>query len=154
MCHGKCQIFYIYHFKRYSQEPKEANIMYFHFRRGRNLYLQKVLKFLGSRVNELGVISSDSKSYYFCTPSQIKYWNGQPFPFPRNFPGPGMEPRSPALQEDSLPPESPGKPQVFSTRLIISWGEEWRTRQPAALSSRRLLAMHHYSQGIAFPQKR
>ena len=31
-------------------------------------------------------------------------------PFPGDLPDPGIEPRSPALQADSLPSESPGKP--------------------------------------------
>ena len=34
-----------------------------------------------------------------------------PFPSPGDLPNPGTEPRSPALQEDSLPAESPGKPK-------------------------------------------
>ena len=41
---------------------------------------------------------------------------------PGDLPNPGMEPRSPALQADSLPSESPGKPRVemhfyFSLRV-------------------------------------
>ena len=39
-----------------------------------------------------------------------EYWSGLPFPSPGNFPNPGIEPRSPALQADSLPFEPPGKP--------------------------------------------
>ena len=38
-----------------------------------------------------------------------EYWNGLPFPSPQDLPNPGMEPRSPALQADALPPEPPGK---------------------------------------------
>ena len=33
------------------------------------------------------------------------------FPFSRDRPNPGIEPRSPALQVDSLPAEPPGKPR-------------------------------------------
>ena len=33
-----------------------------------------------------------------------------PFPAPGDLPDPGMEPRSPPLQADSLPSEPPGKP--------------------------------------------
>ena len=33
-----------------------------------------------------------------------------PFPSPGDLPNPGIEPRSPALQADSLPTEPPGKP--------------------------------------------
>ena len=35
-----------------------------------------------------------------------------PFPSPGNLPNPGVKPRFPALQADSLPSESPGKPRV------------------------------------------
>ena len=35
---------------------------------------------------------------------------GQPFPSPRNLPNPGIEPRCPTLQADSLPAEPQGKP--------------------------------------------
>ena len=38
-----------------------------------------------------------------------EYWNGLPFPFPGDLPNPGIEPRSPTLQADSLPAEPPGK---------------------------------------------
>ena len=34
------------------------------------------------------------------------------FPFPGDFPKPGIKPKSPALREDSLPAESPGKPII------------------------------------------
>jgi len=33
------------------------------------------------------------------------HWSGLPFPSPRDLPDPGIEPRSPALQADSLPTE-------------------------------------------------
>ena len=33
------------------------------------------------------------------------------FPSPRDLPNPGLEPRSPTLQADSLPAEPPGKPK-------------------------------------------
>ena len=42
--------------------------------------------------------------------SRQEYWSGQSFPFPGDLPDPGFEPRSPALQADSLPSEPPGKP--------------------------------------------
>ena len=35
--------------------------------------------------------------------SKQEYWSGLPFPSPGDLPDPGIEPRSPALQEDSLP---------------------------------------------------
>ena len=39
-------------------------------------------------------------------------WNGLPCPPLGDLPNPGIEPRSPALQVDSLPSESPGKPKI------------------------------------------
>ena len=36
-----------------------------------------------------------------------------PFPSPGDLPDPGIEPRSPALQADSLPTELPGKPWII-----------------------------------------
>ena len=43
--------------------------------------------------------------------SRQEYWNGLPFPPPGDLPNPGIEPKSPAWQADSLPlvlPESQG----------------------------------------------
>ena len=37
-----------------------------------------------------------------------------PFPSPEDLPEPGIEPRSPALQADSLPSELPGKPHIYA----------------------------------------
>ena len=42
--------------------------------------------------------------------SRLEYWSEQPFPSPGDLPNPGIEPRSPALQADSLPTEPQGKP--------------------------------------------
>ena len=42
---------------------------------------------------------------------QAEYWSGQPFPSPGHLLNPGIEPRSPALQVDSLPAEPQGKPK-------------------------------------------
>ena len=52
-----------------------------------------------------------------CSPSdssahgifQAEYWSGLPFPSPGDLPDPGIEPRSPALQADSLPYELQGE---------------------------------------------
>ena len=41
--------------------------------------------------------------------SRQEYWSEYQFPSPGYFPNPGIEPRSPALQVDSLPSEPPGK---------------------------------------------
>ena len=44
--------------------------------------------------------------------SKQEYWSGLPFPSPGDLPDPEFKPGSPALQADSLPSESPGKPLV------------------------------------------
>ena len=40
--------------------------------------------------------------------SSQEYWSGLPFSSPGDLPKPGIRPRSPALQADSLPSEPPG----------------------------------------------
>ena len=42
-----------------------------------------------------------------------EYWRGLLFPSPRDLSNSGIEPRSPALQVDSLLSEPPGKPTYF-----------------------------------------
>ena len=42
--------------------------------------------------------------------SRQEYWSGVPFPSPEDLSKPGIEPKSPTLQADSLPSEPPGKP--------------------------------------------
>ena len=62
------------------------------------------------------VIESPSRVWLFATPRTVarqvplsmrffrqEYWSGQPFPSPGSLPSSGIEPRSPALQPDSLP---------------------------------------------------
>ena len=41
--------------------------------------------------------------------SRQEYWSGLPFPSPGDLPNPGIEPRSPALEADTLTSEPPGK---------------------------------------------
>ena len=48
--------------------------------------------------------------------SRQEYWSGLPFPFPGDFPDPGIEPRFPALQADFLPTELREKP---GTKTIL-----------------------------------
>ena len=43
--------------------------------------------------------------------SRQEYWSGLPFPSPRDLPNPGIEPRFPALQTDTLTSKPPGKPK-------------------------------------------
>ena len=45
--------------------------------------------------------------------SSQEYWRGYPFLSPGDLPDPGIKPRTPALQADSLPSEPPGKPLML-----------------------------------------
>ena len=47
--------------------------------------------------------------------SRQEYWSGLPFPSPEDLPKPGIEPRSPTLQADTLPSEPPGKPDTYGS---------------------------------------
>ena len=44
--------------------------------------------------------------------SRPEYWSRKPFPSPGDLPNPGIDPRYPALQADSLPAEPQGKPKI------------------------------------------
>ena len=46
--------------------------------------------------------------------SRQEYWSVLPWSPPRNLPNPGVKPRSPAMQADSLLSESPKKPFIRS----------------------------------------
>ena len=53
--------------------------------------------------------------------SRQEYWSGLSFPSPRDLPNPGSEPRSPALQVNSLLSEPPGKYcHLFNPLLLLS----------------------------------
>ena len=52
--------------------------------------------------------------------SRQEYWSGLPFPSPGDLPDPGIKPRSPALQADSLPSEPSGKPHKHEEKMNYS----------------------------------
>ena len=51
--------------------------------------------------------------------SRQEYWSGLPFPSAGDLPNPGIEPRSPALQTDTLSSEPPGKPWTTGKSLYF-----------------------------------
>ena len=51
--------------------------------------------------------------------SKQRYWSGLPFPSPWDFPDPGIKPRSPTLQADTLPSEPSGKPKNVQTTVQL-----------------------------------
>ena len=50
---------------------------------------------------------------------QARILTGLPFPSPRDLPDPGIEPRSPALQADTLPSKPPGKSTMGVNRAPV-----------------------------------
>ena len=50
--------------------------------------------------------------------SRQEYWSGLLFPSPWDLPNPGIKPRSPTLQADTLPSEPPGKPFCHQGSVI------------------------------------
>ena len=55
------------------------------------------------------------QSMEFC---RQKYWSGLPFPSPGDLPNPGIKPRSPTLQADTLLSEPPGRHCLGLSKLI------------------------------------
>ena len=79
--------------------------------------------FLVVRVNHVlsGSVVSDSLQLHGLQPARLlcpwgfskkEYWSQLPCPPPGDLPNPGIEPRSPTLQADSLPSEPPEKPII------------------------------------------
>ena len=56
-------------------------------------------------------------SIEFC---RQEYWSELPFPSPGDLPHPGNEPRSPALQAETLPSEPAGKPKCVSMCVLVA----------------------------------
>ena len=51
-------------------------------------------------------------------PLFMEYWSGLPFSSPGDLPDPEIEPGSPSLQGDSLPPEPSGNPQKLCLYVV------------------------------------
>ena len=51
--------------------------------------------------------------------SRQEYWSGLPYPPPGDLPDPGTKPRSPALQADSLPSKTSGKPMLTACNPLF-----------------------------------
>ena len=62
--------------------------------------------------------------------SRQEYWSGLPFPSPGTLLGPGIEPRSAALQTNSLLFEPLGKPLKKQSTDKLQERTPWRQREP------------------------
>ena len=60
---------------------------------------------------------------------QTRNWSGLPCPPPRDFPNPGIKPRSPTLQADSLLSEPPGKPKNTGGSSLSRLQENFLTQE-------------------------
>ena len=60
--------------------------------------------------------------------SRQGYWSGLPFPSARNLSDPGIEPRSPTLQADTLTSEPPGNPMTNLNSILKSRDITWLTK--------------------------
>ena len=78
--------------------------------------------------------------------SRPEYWSGEPFPSPGNLRNPGIEPRSPALQEDSLLSEPPGKPKDTEMGSLSLLQGTFQTQEsnPGFLHCRQILYQLSY----------
>ena len=71
----------------------------------------------------LSVVSNSLRPHGIYSPWNSQGQNtgmGKPFPSPGDLPNPGIKPRSPTLQEDSLPAEPQGKPLVIKVCVKTS----------------------------------
>ena len=72
--------------------------------------------------------------------SRQEFWSGLPSPSPGDLPDPGIEPRSLALQADSLLSEPPGTPQDTTYITATAW-LCWRTITHYRVQMRKLKPM-------------
>ena len=86
--------------------------------------------------------------------SRSEYWSGLPFPSPGDLPNPGIEPRSPVLQTDSLPAEPSGKTKNTGVGSLSLLQGIFPTQESnrALLHCRRILYQMNY-QGSKIPSK-
>ena len=82
-------------------------------------------------------------SIEFCRPG---HWSGGPFPSPGDLPNPGIEPRSPTLQADSLPAEPQGKPKNtgVGSLSLLQWVFPTQESNRGRLHCRRILYQVSY----------
>ena len=87
--------------------------------------------------------------------SRPGYWSGWPFSSPGDLPNPGIEPRFPAMQADSLPAEPPGKPREEGSQIQIGeregrglLGGTWRKEEDPPPPSHRCL---HPAEPLVLP---
>ena len=88
-----------------------------------------------------------------CNP---EYWSGYRFPSPRDLPNSGIEPRSPALQVNSLPVEPPGKPKNAGVGSLSFLQQIFPTQElnQGVLHCRQILYQLSYQGSLYFNLKK
>ena len=79
--------------------------------------------------------------------SRPEYWSGWPFPSPGDLPYPGIKPRSPELQANSLPAEPQGKPKNtgVGSLSLLQWIFPTQESNWGLLHCRRILYQLSYA---------
>ena len=87
--------------------------------------------------------------------SRQKYWSAEPFPSPGYLPNPGIKPRSPTLQADSLPAEPQGKPKKTAVGSLSLLQRIFPTQEsnPGLLHCRRILYHLSHPEAHAHTQR-
>ena len=101
-------------------------------------------------VYHLVKVKSLSRVWLFATPwtiayqappsrgfSRQEYWSGLPFPSPGDLPDPGIKPRSPALEADTLTSEPPGKPYHLGPLIFQQWSPGLFSREQGSVLRQR-----------------
>ena len=81
--------------------------------------------------------------------SRQEYWSGLLFPSPGDLPNSGIEPRSPALQADTLPSELPGKPKSWLTWKDPDAGKGW-SQEEKGTTEDEMIGWHYWLDGQEF----
>ena len=78
--------------------------------------------------------------------SRPEYQSGELLPSPGDLPNPGIEPRAPTLQADSLPAEPPGKTKStgMGSLSLLQWIFATQDSNQGLLHCRRMLYQLNY----------
>ena len=84
--------------------------------------------------------------------SRPEYWSGYPFPSPGDLPNPGIKPRSPILQADSLPAEPQGKPKNtgVGSLSLLQWIFLTQESNQGLLHCRQILCQLSHQGSLCF----
>ena len=84
--------------------------------------------------------------------SRQEYWSGLLFPSPGDLPDPGIKPRSPALQVDSLATEPPGKPSLTLAKTLAKYEpQKASATSRAAVQAQTLHSSTGRQEGLGIP---